>query len=84
MKKRIAAVCVLAAVATFLFAACGNSEDGKITTTTQQNTTAKDTTSATTANRTNSTSGEGLLDQASEKLSEGMTELKSDVSRMMR
>lgn len=83
MKKRITAVCVLAAVAAFLFAACGNSEDGKITTTTQQTTTAKDTTS-TTANRTDATSGEGMLDKASEKLSEGMTELKSDVSRMMR
>ena len=83
MKKRITAVCVLAAVAAFLFAACGNSEDGKITTTTQQQTTtAKDTTS--TKNRTDGTSDEGMLDKASEKLSEGMTELKSDVSRMMR
>lgn len=79
MKKRITAVCVLAAVAAFLFAACGKSEDGKITTTTQQNTTVKSTTNTT--NNT-STSG-GILDEASEKLSEGMTELKSDVSRMM-
>ena len=83
MKKRITAVCVLAAVAAFLFAACGKSEDGKITTTTQQTTTTKEATSATTANRTDSSS-EGMLDKASEKLSEGMTELKSDVSRMMR
>ncbi|MBQ3603289.1 MAG: hypothetical protein IJA02_05595 [Clostridia bacterium] len=84
MKKRITAVCVLAAVATFLFAACGDSEDGKITTTTQQQTTTVKNTTSTTANRTDNSSGEGMLDKASEKLSEGMTELKSDVSRMMR
>lgn len=79
MKKRITAVCVLAAVAAFLFAACGKSEDGKITTTTQQNTTVKSTTGTT---KPDTTSG-GLLNEASEKLSEGMTELKSDISRMM-
>lgn len=80
MKKRITAVCVLAAVAAFLFAACGKTEDGKITTTTQQDTTTvKSTTGTTNAGGTS----EGLLDKASEKLSEGMTELKSDVSRMM-
>lgn len=80
MKKRITAVCVLAAVAAFLFAACGKTEDGKITTTTQQDTTTvKSTTGTTNAGGTS----EGLLDEASEKLSEGMTELKSDVSRMM-
>lgn len=81
MKKRISAVCVLAAVAAFLFAACGRSDDGKVTTTThQQTTTVRDTTNHSTVA---GSTGEGVLDKASEKLSEGMTELKSDVSRVL-
>ena len=73
MQKRVMALCVLAAIATVLLAACGKSEDGKITTTAQPTTTQR----ATTEKTTNPSTTKGMLDEASEKLSQGITELES-------
>lgn len=79
MRLKTAAIAGLIAVFATVMAACGNTDDGKITTTTAggATTTAPATDTKTTQSDT-SRMGEGL----SEKLSEGITELESGMSRM--
>lgn len=85
MKKRITALAVLTVVISLIAAACGKADDGKITTTTVKSTSTTE--KATTDNRTATEKNDSLLSKPGEKLSEeiseGITELKSDVSRML-
>ncbi len=80
MKLKIAAITALTAVTLLVMTACGNAEDGKVTTTTTGGTTTTATTTAgkTTTGSGTSRTGEGL----SERISEGITELESGMSRM--
>ncbi len=79
MRLKTAAIAGLIAVIATVMAACGSAEDGKVTTTTigGTSTTAQTTDRRTTQSET-SRMGEGL----SEKISEGITELESGMSRM--
>ncbi|MBQ7102252.1 MAG: hypothetical protein IJN81_11490, partial [Clostridia bacterium] len=78
MRLKTAAIAGLIAVMATVMAACGSAEDGKVTTTTAggTSTTAPSTGTRTTQSDTSRT-GEGL----SEKVSEGITELESGMSR---
>ena len=79
MRLKTAAIAGLIAVFATVMAACGNAEDGKVTTTTAAGTsTTAPTTGTGTTQSDTSRMGEGL----SEKLSEGITELESGMSRM--
>ena len=79
MRIKTAAIAGLIAVTAIVMTACGSAEDGKVTTTTAggTSTTASTTGSVTTQSDT-SRMGEGL----SEKVSEGITELESGMSRI--
>ena len=79
MRLKTAAIAGLIAVMATVMAACGSAEDGKVTTTTAggTSTTAPSTDTRTTQSDTSRT-GEGL----SEKVSEGITELESGMSRI--
>ncbi|MBQ7101376.1 MAG: hypothetical protein IJN81_07060 [Clostridia bacterium] len=79
MRIKTAAIAGLIAVIATVMTACGGTEDGKVTTTTAGGTTtAASTTGTATTQSDTSRTGEGL----SEKVSEGITELESGMSRM--
>ena len=79
MKIKIAAITGLVSVIALVMTACGSAEDGKVTTTTSAGTsTTASTTGTKTTQPDTSRKGEGL----SEKISEGITELESGMSRM--
>lgn len=81
MKIKTAAITGLIAVIALVMTACGNAEDGKVTTTTAGGTTtAASTTGTGTTDAGTSRTGEGL----SERISEGITELESGMSRMFK
>ncbi len=75
MKLRITAIIGLVAAVSLAFTACGSKEDGMVTTTT----TVK--AEVTTTSPEESTS-EGMLEDLSEKVSDGMSEAKSNVEEM--
>lgn len=79
MRIKTAAIAGLIAVFTTVMAACGNAEDGKVTTTTVGGTS---TTATTTGTRTTQSDTSRMGEGFSEKLSEGITELESGMSRM--
>ena len=79
MRLKTAAIAGLIAVFATVMAACGNAEDGKVTTTTAAGTS---TTAPTTDTRTTQSDTSRMGEGFSEKLSEGITELESGMSRM--
>lgn len=79
MRLKTAAIAGLIAVFATVMAACGNAEDGKVTTTTAAGTS---TTAPTTGTRTTQSDTSRMGEGFSEKLSEGITELESGMSRM--
>lgn len=79
MRIKTAAIAGLIAVIATVMTACGNAEDGKVTTTTTGGTS---TTASTTGTRTTQSDTSRTGDGLSERVSEGITELESGMSRM--
>ncbi len=79
MKLKITAIGMLVAAVAFVMTACGSSEDGKVTTTTNVSSTSGST-AADTSKETSS--GKGMIDDLSEKLSSGASEAGSDARRI--
>lgn len=78
MKLKAAATVGLIAVIATVMTACGNAEDGKVTTTTTGGTSTTASTTGTRTTQSDTRTGDGL----GEKVSEGITELESGMSRM--
>ncbi len=79
MRIKTAAIAGLIAVIATVMVACGNAEDGKVTTTTAGGTS---TTASTTGTRTTQSDTSRTGDGMSDKVSQGLTELESGMSRM--
>ncbi len=78
MKLKLTAVAALAAVLTIGLAACSGKDEGMTTTT---NVSQTQTTRTTTVS---DTSKHGIISEVSEKISEGMSEAKSELTTLAR